>query len=193
MTESISITANIFKDMSFTEGEIALIDSKFEKTLVKRGETILEANENVMYQYYVFSGCLRTFFIDRNGKEHTIQFGIQDWWVSDYMAFFAQEKSLLNIECIQEAVLYKISKQSIDEIYDAIPKVDRFFRIKMEKSFASFQKRILSNLSQTAKERYLSFVEQYPNIEQKIKNYHIASFLGVTTESLSRIRKELAE
>ena len=80
----------------------------------------------------------------------------------------------------------------MDELFNRVPALDRFFRKKMEKSFASFQKRILSSLAQSAKQRYLSFIEAYPNIEQTVKNYHIASYLGITTETLSRIRKEIS-
>ncbi|WP_271782384.1 Crp/Fnr family transcriptional regulator [Aquimarina algiphila] len=167
------------------------MENTFERVILTKGEIVLKAGERVTDQYYVYDGCLRTFFIDKAGKEHTIQFAIQDWWISDYIAFFIGEKAVLNIECIQNAILYKISKKNIEKTYDRIPKVERFFRKKMEKSFASFQKRILANLAQSAKERYVNFISTYPNIEQHIKNYHIASYLGITTESLSRIRKEL--
>ncbi len=187
-----SIVAQIFKDTTFTPEEVRTIGSKFEEINLKKGDVVLKTNEKVTHQYYVANGCLRTFFIDASGKEHTLQFAIRDWWISDYTAYFSQTKAILTIACIHDAVLYKISKEKIEGIYDEIPKVERFFRKKMEKSFASFQKRILGNLSQSAKERYINFVNSYPNIEQHVKNYHIASYLGITTESLSRIRKELA-
>jgi len=99
----------------------------------------------------------------------------------------------MNIECIQDAILFKISKEDMELLYLKIPKLESFFRKKMERAFASFQKRIISNLAQSASERYLSFVNFYPNIEQNVKNYHIASYLGITTQSLSRIRKELVK
>ncbi len=191
MHSSDVIINSIFKDITFTKPEVSFMENTFERVILTKGEIVLKAGERVTDQYYVYDGCLRTFFIDKAGKEHTIQFAIQDWWISDYIAFFTGEKAVLNIECIQNAVLYKISKKNIEKTYDKIPKVERFFRKKMEKSFASFQKRILANLAQSAKERYVNFISTYPNIEQHIKNYHIASYLGITTESLSRIRKEL--
>ncbi len=191
MHSSDVIINSIFKDIPFTKPEVSFMENTFERVILTKGEIVLKAGERVTDQYYVYDGCLRTFFIDKAGKEHTIQFAIQDWWISDYIAFFTGEKAVLNIECIQNAILYKISKKNIEKTYDRIPKVERFFRKKMEKSFASFQKRILANLAQSAKERYVNFISTYPNIEQHIKNYHIASYLGITTESLSRIRKEL--
>ncbi|WP_338063559.1 Crp/Fnr family transcriptional regulator [Zunongwangia pacifica] len=160
---------------------------------LKKGENLLEANETVLHQYYVTQGCLRTYFIDQSGKEHTLQFAINDWWISDYTAFFSKSQAIMNIECIQDASLYKISKKGMEELFLKIPQLETFFRKKMERAFASFQKRILSGLSQSAKERYLSFIKTYPNIEQSVKNYHIASYLGITTESLSRIRRDNAK
>ncbi|MEM6687667.1 MAG: Crp/Fnr family transcriptional regulator, partial [Bacteroidota bacterium] len=88
--------------------------------------------------------------------------------------------------------IYKVSRNDVEEIFNKVPKTERFIRKKLQRSFVSFQKRILANLSQSAKERYINFTHDYPNIEQYVKNYHIASYLGITTESLSRIRKEIS-
>ena len=186
---SIKITEHIFKDLSFSIEEQQAIESKLEKVSLSKNSILLKANEIVDYQYYVLNGCLRTFHIDDSGKEHTLQFAINDWWISDYTAFFNHTKAIMSIECLQDATLYKISKKDMELLYLKIPKLETFFRRKMERAFASFQKRILANLSQSAKERYFDFIGTYPNIEQSVKNYHIASYLGMTTESLSRIRK----
>lgn len=182
----------MFKDISFSQEEVNSIEDKFEKLNLKKGTALLNAGELVSNQYFVYSGCLRTYFIDNFGKEHTLQFAINDWWISDYTAFFTTTKALMNIETIQDATLYKVSQKDMEALYSKIPQLETFFRKKMEKAFASFQKRILASLAQSAKERYVSFISTYPNIEQSVKNYHIASYLGITTESLSRIRKELA-
>lgn len=170
-----------------------LIESKLKKLKFKKGTTILKADDKVNNQYYVYNGCLRTYFIDKSGKEHTLQFAINDWWISDYTAFFTASKAIMYIETIQEATLYEISKKSMEELFVEIPQLETFFRKKMERAFASFQKRILASLAQSAKERYVSFISTYPKIEQTVKNYHIASYLGITTESLSRIRKEISD
>ncbi len=187
-----SVIKEIFKDLSFTDDEIRIIESVFHKVLVTKGTILLNADEFVTAQYYILDGCLRSYHMDTHGKEHTVQFGIKDWWISDYTAFFTSEKSIMTIEVIQDATLYRIAEHDKESLYSQIPKIDRFFRIKLERAFGAFQKRILANLSQTATERYLNFMKTYPNIEKNIKNYHIASYLGITTESLSRIRKELS-
>ncbi|WP_452599950.1 Crp/Fnr family transcriptional regulator [Pontimicrobium sp. MEBiC01747] len=187
-----SIISEIFKDTALSSENKHNIANHFETLEVKKGNTILNANDLVAHQYFVYNGCLRTYFIDKSGKEHTLQFAIKDWWISDFTAFFSASKAILTIECIQDATLFKISKQSMETLYKDIPQLETFFRLKMEKAFASFQKRILANLALPAKERYIAFINTYPNIEKSVKNYHIASYLGIATESLSRIRKDIA-
>ena len=93
------------------------------------------------------------------------------------------------IECIKDAQIFKISKSDNEDLFRTVPGVESFFRVKLEKAFASFQKRILEHLTLSAKDRYTKFITNYPDIEQHVKNYHIASYLGITNESLSRIRK----
>nr|WP_321233583.1 Crp/Fnr family transcriptional regulator [uncultured Psychroserpens sp.] len=182
----------IFKGLTFSEAEIKTIESVFHKVTYKKGTVLLRANDIVDKQYYIYKGCLRSYHIDTHGKEHTVQFGVNDWWISDYTAFFSSSKSIMNIEVLKDATLYKLSHDDKEFLYSKIPQIESFFRKKLERAFAAFQKRILSNLSQTATERYTSFITKYPNIERSVKNYHIASYLGITTESLSRIRKDLS-
>lgn len=189
-----SILSEIFRDATFTGTESDLILEKLEKVSLKRKAFLLRADEEINDIYYIHEGCLRTYFIDFSGKEHTLQFAIKGWWISDYIALFGREKTkaVSYIECLKDATLYKISKTDFDFLCREIPKIG-FFHIKnLESAFSTFQKRILENLTLSAKERYLQFIHTYPNIEQNVKNYHIASYLGITTESLSRIRKEIA-
>ena len=187
------ILEEVFKNSTFSPEELQKIGSLLKRFDLKKGDILLSNGDTVFNTHFVYSGCLRTYFIDDSGKEHTLQFAIKDWWISDYTAFFTADKALLNIECIQDATIYKLSRKNMAQLYIDIPKFETFFRKKLERRFMALQKRILGNLSQTAKERYLTFINTYPNIEQNVKNYHIASFLGITTESLSRIRKEIVQ
>lgn len=192
MSSNNSINKEIFKDLSFSKEEIRIIESVFFKETFKKGTNLLKAGDNMDKQYYISEGCLRSYYIDAQGREYTVQFGIKDWWMSDYTAFFSKSKAIMNIEVIKNATVYRISKEHKEYLYEQIPKIESFFRKKLERAFAAFQKRILSELSLTASERYINFVKSYPKIEKSVKNYHIASYLGITTESLSRIRKELS-
>ena len=189
MKSNNSIALEIFKNISLSKKEIDFIDSKFEKISLTKGDVLLCSDTQVTNQYYVFSGCLRSFFVNSLGKDHTTQFAVKDWWISDYISFFTEEKSVMTIECLQDAEIYRLSRKDMNSLCEDIPKIETFFRNKMKKAFASFQKRILEYLSITAKERYIKFITTYPEIEQCVKNYHIDSYLGITTESLSRIRK----
>ena len=180
---------NIFKNLQLTNEELKIVENIFSEVTYKKGDIILHSNEKVYYQYYVVKGCLRTFFMDVKGKEHTIQFAIHDWWISDYIGYFSESESVLTIECITDAIVLKVAKKDLEGIYEQVPQIEHFYRKKLERSTVRFQKRILNNLVLSAKERYHVFLQTYPNIEQQIKNYHLASYLGITTESLSRIRK----
>jgi CRP-like cAMP-binding protein len=191
MNTKKTIITDVFKNITFSEDEIVKIENKFERLALKKKDILLKAGNIASYQYYISSGCLRTYFVDKLGKEHTVQFAVKDWWISDYTAFFTASKAVMTIDCIQDALVYKISQKEVESLYAEIPQVETFFRKKMEIAFASFQKRIIGNLSQSTKEKYTSFINTYPNIEQSVKNYHIASYLGVTTETLSRVRKEI--
>ncbi|MGB0522594.1 MAG: Crp/Fnr family transcriptional regulator [Flammeovirgaceae bacterium] len=177
--------------------EIELTDSEFEECLtffqeirVPRKTTLIRAHQLVDTQYFVLSGCLRSYFVDEeNDKEYTVQFAIENWWISDFMAYFSGNQAQLTVECIEDAQLMAIRKSDLDKLYASLPIVEQFFRRKLENAFAAFQKRILGYLHKTAEARYDEFLTCYPSIEQRARNYQIASYLGITPESLSRIRK----
>ncbi|WP_108803752.1 Crp/Fnr family transcriptional regulator [Aquimarina sp. Aq107] len=187
------LISEVFQEVDLSKKDISMIDNNLTLVNYKKGDLILRQEEFVSNKYYIHSGCLRSFYIDEQGKEHTLQFAIKGWWISDYNAYFKGEKAISNIECIQDSVLIKMSKQNRDYLFKEIPKLETFFRIKFENTIASFQKRTLAVLSYNAKEKYLQFVNTYSEIEQNVKNYHIASYLGITKESLSRVRKEIAK
>lgn len=191
MNAENSISKKIFKGLIFTKQDDATISSFFKVIKVQKGVVLIKPEDIVNDIFFISSGCLRAFYIDRNGKEHTIQFGIKDWWISDFTAFFSGAKAIMYIEVLKDAILYKITSEDRETLHLQFPEIHTFIRKKLESAFAAFQKRILSSLSETATERYINFIKTYPNIEKSIKNYHIASYLGITTESLSRIRKDL--
>ena len=188
-----SIILEIFRGVELNKKEIQVLSGKLERLTLDKKDYLLRSGQEIRHLYYVHSGCLRTYFIDIEGKEHTLQFAVKGWWISDYIALFGRTKtnSVSFIECIKKATLFKVTKQDFDQLCHEFPKVSQFHIKNLEAAFSAFQKRILENLTLSAKERYVKFVTTYPNIEQNVKNYHIASFLGITNESLSRIRKEL--
>ncbi len=185
------ILQEVFENTSFTSSELTAIGANLKRFELKKGDLLLQKGQLVKNTHYVHNGCLRSFYIDQSGRDHTLQFAIKDWWISDYTAIFSTGEAMMNIECIQDSVLYLMSRKSMEQLYKTIPSFETYFRKKLERRMEAFHRRTLENLALPAKERYLSFLKSYPQVEQLVKNYHIASYLGITTESLSRIRKEL--
>ena len=159
---------------------------------VSKGDVLIRQGQAVKNTYFVQNGCLRSYCIDKNGKEHTLQFAIKNWWISDFMAIYNKERSTLTIECLTDSNVIEFNTEKLDEIYSIFPEFEAFQRKNLERHVVSLHKRILNQLQLTAPERYDFFLKQYPDIEQYTPNYHIASYLGITQQSLSRIRVENA-
>ena len=161
-----------------------------KKKKVLKGDILIRQGQAVNKTFFVIDGSLRSFCVDNEGKEHTLQFAIKDWWISDFIAIYNREPASLTVECITDSVLIEFNAQKLSEIYIPFPEFEAFQRKNLERHVVSLHKRILNQLQLTASERYNLFLEQYPNIEQHVSNYHIASYLGVTQQSLSRIRSK---
>ena len=171
------------------EAEKYLFSISKEKTFDK-GDILIRQRETVNKIFFVTDGCLRSYCIDKNGKEHTLQFAIKDWWISDYIAIHNNEAGTLTIECLKKSSVIEFNAKKLNDIFKLFPEFEPFQRNLLERHVVSLHKRILNQLQLTASERYDLFLEQYPDIEQFTRNYHIASYLGITQESLSRIRVE---
>jgi len=157
---------------------------------VAKGEMLIREGHSVNKIYFVKEGCLRSYCTDKKGKDHTLQFGVENWWISDYIAIHNNELGTLTVECLKESKVIEFNAEKLNGVLDLYPEYEPFQRKLLERHVVSLHKRILNQLQLTAAERYDLFLEQYPNIEQYTRNYHIASYLGITQESLSRIRVE---
>ena len=157
---------------------------------ISKGETLIREGQKVRKTYFVNEGCLRSFCTDKTGKEHTLQFAIKNWWMSDFMAIYSNQIATLTVESITDCKVIEFNAKELEEIYNLYPEFETFQRKNLERHLVSMHKRILNQLQLTAEERYDLFLEQYPDIEQHTPNYHIASYLGITQQSLSRIRVE---
>ena len=163
-----------------------------KKKSVAKGSILIREGQNVNNIYFVREGCLRSYCSDKKGKEHTLQFGIKDWWISDYIAIHNNEPATLTVECLKESSIIEFDAKRLNGILTLFPEYEPFQRNLLERHVVSLHKRILNQLQLTAAERYDLFLAQYPDIEQYTRNYHIASYLGITQESLSRLRVEKA-
>lgn len=171
------------------ENFITLISKKINCV---KGEILLREGQSVNKMYFVIDGCLRSYCTDKNGKEHTLQFAIKNWWISDYSAITTKRPSQLNIECLKDGQLIEINAQDMEKLRTIYPEFADVQRKNTEAHLVSLQERILSQLQLSGTERYNIFLKKHPDMEQSIRNYHIASYLGITQESLSRIRAEKA-
>lgn len=150
--------------------------------------------EGIICRHYSFvvKGCFRMYGIDDKGKEHNIQFAAENDWITDIGSFYSDKPSKLYIEAIEPSVILQIEKLDLYFLYISIPKISIIFKVIIENKFVELQNRVLQNISSTAQQRYLSFLEQYSNLALRLPNTQIASYLGITPEFLSKIRKELS-
>jgi len=178
-----------YVDLNEEEKEILFSKLNYRKYL--KGQFVVQHGDVCKYESFVLSGALKTFYLDNDGQEHIVAFAIEKWWTADLGSFITQTPADYNIQCLENTELIQFSYNDLQQLYIELPKMERFFRIIIEKAFVASQRRIVKNLSLTAKERYLKFREQYPQIEQRVPQYMIASYLGFTKEFLSSIRNQL--
>ena len=163
-----------------------------ERTSTK-GSILIRQGQVVTKNFFVSSGCLRSYCIDKDGKEHTLQFAVKNTWISDYMAIFGNEYATLTVECLVDSNISEFNAQELYGMLELFPEYESIHRGNLERHVVNLQKRILNQMQLSAVERYDLFLTQYGDIEKYTSNYHIASFLGITKESLSRIRVKKAK
>ncbi|MDB4286005.1 Crp/Fnr family transcriptional regulator [bacterium] len=176
--------------INISKSEFDVVSQKLREVKFKKKEIIIRPNQLAPFHFFVLNGCLRSYFIDSTGKEHTVSFAIEDWFIGDYISYFGGEKSILYVQCIEDCHLVRIDKDVWESLYHEIPQIESYTRINLERSFGASQRKTINNLSLSAKQRYSNFRITYLDIEQRVKNYHIASYLGIARESLSRVRKD---
>jgi CRP-like cAMP-binding protein len=157
-------------------------------TKVKKRQCIVQPDFTCKYRSYVLKGAMRAYLVDNKAQTHTIAFAIEDWWISDLNSYMNQEPATLFVEALEDSILIQIDYNSEQLLLEKIPKFERFFRIIAQRSFAFLQRRMLSNLSKTAEERYDEFIQKYPAIVNRVPQYALASYLGFSTVFLSKIR-----
>lgn len=138
---------------------------------------------------FIAKGCMRVFYMDDNANEHILQFGIENWWINDLNSYLNNEPSRMYIQAIEDTILIQINKMDLEELYIKFPDISNFFRIKFQAAYVSLQERMISSMTLEAYERYRIFIKNYRGIEQRIPQYMVAAYLGITPEFLSHLRK----
>ncbi|HMF70234.1 MAG TPA: Crp/Fnr family transcriptional regulator [Flavitalea sp.] len=183
------IFKNISKHIDLDEKEVNVFTGLITKKNVSKKTLILREGQVCKYINFVNSGALRAYHIDKEGKEATIMFAVADWWVTDMFCFLNEKPAMMHIEAIEDSCIFQLSKKHLEKLYSNVPKFERFFRILMQNAYTREQLRVIENLSLSAEDRYDSFLNKYPHIANAVTQKQIASYLGITPEFLSAIRK----
>ena len=183
---------NVSRHIALDQKEVTLFLSLLESRSLKRKEFLLMEGEICRHVAFVTDGALKSFNVDKDGGEHIVSFAVPGWWIADMYSFISHKPAILNIEAVADAKVCLLSHRHREQLFERVPKFERFFRILVENNMVSNQQRLIDNLSSTAEERYLHFIEKYPFIPECVPQHNIASYLGMTPEFLSKIRARLA-
>lgn len=179
--------------VDLTDEEVSYLKTNLKSRKYLKSQFVLQQGDVCKTSSFIIKGCTKMFYVDDDGQEHIIMLGVEDWWVSDIGSFINQTPSDFNIQCLEDTELIQFPYNKMEDIYIEVPKLERFFRKIVERGLAATQRRIIRNFSLNAKERYLIFRDSYPSIEQRIPQYMIASYLGITKEFLSKIKSQIAQ
>ena len=182
-----ALRKHIEKITPVSDEKFEYIFSFFKIKKIKKNTIIISSGDLSSYEYWVFKGCLKSSYILEDGKEKIIRFAIEEWWVSDYDAYFKSKPATLNIESLENCELLALSLEDRERLCSELPEMNNFFLKKMEGAYSAFQRRLVSMLSNDARKHYEIFVQQYPMLMERLPKSIIASYLGITRETLSRI------
>jgi CRP-like cAMP-binding protein len=183
---SLALRQHIEKITPLTDQEFSYILSHFSTKQLRKHQFLIQEGDAVANDYFVTKGLLKAYYVSDEAKEHIMQFAFEDWWITDYQAYFSQSKATLNVDCIESVELLSLSLQNRDKICAEMHKMEHFFRKKLSMGYVALQRRILSFLNDKPKERYEQLLHLYPSLFQRVPKTLLASYLGVSRETLSR-------
>jgi len=179
------------KHIKLTSEDEELITASFRYKKVKRNQLLVQPPDLALYEHYVISGCLVEYYIDDEGIQHNMVFAPEGWWTTDLRSFFTGVESRYHIEALEETELLIVSKESLDKLFNKVPLLNNYFRILYQNAIMGLEERVLNVLSTKVEERYLRFQKKYPQLQNRLPQYVIASYLGVTPEFFSRMKSKI--
>lgn len=185
------IIKNVSRFIELTDLEKQKYISLLKEVNIKKRDFLLQAGDVARYEYFITKGCLKTYSIDEEGKQHISMFGIEDYWTTDMASFISGEPSQFFVEALEDTELLAMPRTKYDLLFQEIPKFERFYRILYQRSLMSYIRRSNLNISMTAEERYIRFMERYPHIVRRIKQKDLAAYIGVTPEFISMIKLKI--
>ena len=184
--------SSVKEHIAITEDEFEFCKTIFIPKKLRKRQYLLQAGDVCRYTAFVEKGMLRTFTVDEKGNEPILQFSMEGWWVTDLYSFLTDEPSRYNIEALEDCELLLITRPSWDILLEKVPAFERYFRILIQNNLIATQRRLISSMTETAEEQYTKLIDNFPTCLQRVPQHMIASFLGITPETLSRIRSQMA-
>jgi CRP-like cAMP-binding protein len=189
---------SVFRDYlkqkgNFTEAELYTITSAAVIKKVRKRQYLLQEGDVWRYNAFVTQGCLRTYSVDEKGAEHILNFSVENWWVGDRESLQTGKPSAYNIDALEDSEVALLGKEKFDQLCREIPALNEMINAILEKSFRVAQSRIHTFISASAEEKYLTFLDKFPHLAMRVPQSMIASYLGITAETLSRVRKQLVK
>ncbi|MCW1963020.1 Crp/Fnr family transcriptional regulator [Chryseobacterium viscerum] len=186
-----TLIKNILQHVKLSPEEIAACKGFWTERTLEKGDFLLRNGEICRYDSYIISGVLKAFCInEENGNEEILFLAIDHWWATDIASFSKQKPSIYNIQAVEKTKLLQISHQSFQKMLKDIPSLEKYFRIILEGYLGTLEKRVVFNHMYKAEQKYYDFLDTYPDISSRVPQYLIASYLGVSAEFISRIRKK---
>ena len=184
-----SLFKNIRRYVDLTKEEESRVSSILKSVRIKKRQMIIQPGFVCHNRSYIVEGAFRVFYLDNEGKEHTVSIGVEDWFVTDFYSYINQTPAMNYAEALEDSLILQMRYEDIELLCKEIHSLSEYFRLTTEKAFAFSRRRIISNISKTAEERYDEYVNQYPQIVSRVPQYVLASYLGMSPEFLSKIRK----
>lgn len=184
-----SLKNHFSRHIQLSPKEEDIVHSLFRHRKFRKHQFILQEGEVCRHESFIVKGLTRTYQLDAKGQEHVWQFGLEDWWVGDLVSFLSGTPSLVNIACLEDVDVLQIAKDDLEQLYLRVPAFERYFRILIQNAYLTAMNRVGAGLSLSAGERYADFIQRYPHIGERVSDKQIASFLGITPQSLSRLRR----
>ena len=183
--------AHIKKYVTLSEQDIAMLESYIQPFELKKKACLLTEGQVCRYNYFVESGCLRMYYLNDKMQEQTTQFALETWWLSDYFSFAKQKPSEYTIQAVEKSVVLAIDFQQQEKLFAELPQMERYFRIMMQRALAASQLRVKLIYQLSKEEMYKHFSTSFPKFLQRVPQYMLASYLGLTAEYLSELRKRV--
>lgn len=184
---------SIARVITLTEEEKAYCRSRFVPKKLRKRQYLLQEGDVCKYTVFVEKGLLRSFIVDDKGNEHILQFAFEGWWMADLYSFFTEEPSPYHMDAIEDSELLMIDQESWENLLNQVTVMERYFRILIQNNLIATQRRLMGTMSETAEEKYIKLTENFPEFLQRVPQHMIASYLGMTRETLSRTRSHMAQ